>query len=186
MNFNTDFIPQALRTESTIAPITINRQVFTATIDACVIIGNLTDMIKKKAAYNKPIPVAIWNEYVLQLTTVLPLLTNLTDQSFVGTEVIDVNTRLFHGIFGQFTEATELMEALQTAVDTGGWDNTNIEEELFDGFWYSGLLLDELGADMDDILNKGIRKLKARYPDKYNDESAINRDLVAERKILES
>lgn len=48
------------------------------------------------------------------------------------------------------------------------------------------LLADSLDINMDEILYKNYEKLKARYPDGYSDHSANNRNLVAEREILES
>jgi NTP pyrophosphatase (non-canonical NTP hydrolase) len=186
MDFNKDFIPLAIRTESVIAPITMNRPTFTAVLDACIIVGNLADVIKKKAAYNKPINLANWNALVQQLTDILPFISDMTDDSFVGNEVIDVNTRLFHGIFGQFTESTELMEALQVAIETKAWDYPNLKEEIGDTAWYQAILLDEMGGNMDDIQRIVIQKLQTRYPDKYSDQAAITRNLVAERVVLES
>lgn len=38
---------------------------------------------------------------------------------------------------------------------------------------------------IEDILDTNIAKLKVRYPDKYTDDKAINRDLLSERKELE-
>lgn len=42
-----------------------------------------------------------------------------------------------------------------------------------------------LGIEMADILESNIRKLQARYGDKYSDVAALNRDLDQERKALE-
>jgi NTP pyrophosphatase (non-canonical NTP hydrolase) len=42
------------------------------------------------------------------------------------------------------------------------------------------------GADFESILDKNIAKLKSRYGDKFSSEKAIDRDLEAERKILEN
>lgn len=39
-------------------------------------------------------------------------------------------------------------------------------------------------CDIIDAMTKNINKLKARYPDKYSDEKALNRDLDAENKAL--
>lgn len=39
--------------------------------------------------------------------------------------------------------------------------------------------------DLEDALDKNIAKLKLRYPDKFDADKAINRDVQAERKILE-
>lgn len=44
---------------------------------------------------------------------------------------------------------------------------------------------DHYNTNIDDILDKNIAKLKARYGDKFSSERAINRDLETERNILE-
>ena len=43
----------------------------------------------------------------------------------------------------------------------------------------------QYNVSIDDILEKNILKLKARYGDKFSSDKAINRDLETERKILE-
>jgi NTP pyrophosphatase (non-canonical NTP hydrolase) len=43
----------------------------------------------------------------------------------------------------------------------------------------------QYNTNIDDILDKNIAKLKARYGDKFSSDKAINRDLETERKILE-
>lgn len=52
---------------------------------------------------------------------------------------------------------------------------------------YTALLLFENTYDIQGsiIRDKNIAKLTVRYPDKYNDVAALNRNLVAERKTLE-
>ena len=185
MNFD-EFTPLALRTESVIPPIKINPVVFNSVVDACVIVGNLADFIKKNAAYNKPIDIAKWNELVSRLGEILPFIEDLTTESFTSNETIDLNTRLFHGIFGMFTESTELMEALQVASVTKEWDYVNLAEEIGgDASWYQVVVMDEIKISMSSALDACIAKLKARFPLKYSDESAINRDLTTERQILE-
>ena len=42
------------------------------------------------------------------------------------------------------------------------------------------------GVDVNEILDKNIAKLKARYGEKFTSEKAINRDLEVERIILEN
>ena len=41
-------------------------------------------------------------------------------------------------------------------------------------------------TDIESVKLTNIKKLKARYPDKWTKETAVNRDLVNERSILES
>jgi hypothetical protein len=64
-------------------------------------------------------------------------------------------------------------------------DNVNLQEEIGDLNWYEAILIDALGADWDDIREKNIAKLKARYPNKFDREDAVNRNLKKEREILE-
>lgn len=190
MTFATDFIPYALRTESNIAPLSINREVFLAVLNASIAVGNLTDFIKKKAAYNKPISIESWQDNVGALVTTLPDLLKVMNQGQFdltpGDQPSTINTRLFHGVIGLFTESTELMEAMRSAYVTGTWDEVNLKEELGDQEWYQAILVDELKANMESIQQRVIEKLKARYPEKYSDDAAINRDVAVERKILEA
>ena len=51
--------------------------------------------------------------------------------------------------------------------------------------WYFANLCNMHGWDLRDIMQTNIDKLKSRYPNKFDSEKAINRDLEAERAILE-
>jgi hypothetical protein len=44
---------------------------------------------------------------------------------------------------------------------------------------------EDCGFDFADDLERNINKLKLRFPDKFTEEKALNRDLDGERKILE-
>jgi hypothetical protein len=46
-------------------------------------------------------------------------------------------------------------------------------------------LCDDLGVDFEDVWERNIKKLAARYPEKYSRNKALNRNLNKERKILE-
>lgn len=48
------------------------------------------------------------------------------------------------------------------------------------------MYLDVYGLKIEDVWDKNIAKLKARYGDKFTSERAINRDLETEKAILES
>lgn len=89
------------------------------------------------------------------------------------------------------TESAELVDQLKKHVFYGKpLDVVNLAEEGGDLFWYMALLCDELETKYDipaqEIFNKNIAKLKARYPEKFTGEQAINRDVEAERVILEA
>lgn len=48
------------------------------------------------------------------------------------------------------------------------------------------ITIEELDADLGVGLYKNIEKLKVRFPESFSTEKALNRDLKAERQILES
>jgi len=94
--------------------------------------------------------------------------------------------RVLHGLMGVCTEAGELMDPLKRELIYGkGLDEVNVMEECGDLLWYIALALDAAGYTMEEAMEKNIAKLRARYPEKFTEEDALNRDLVEERKALE-
>lgn len=94
--------------------------------------------------------------------------------------------RIFHGIIGIITEAGEMALALSEALFQGKpLDLTNIQEEIGDNQWYVAAMLRAMGRTFDDVHRQNIAKLRLRYPDKFTEHDANNRDLGAERKLLE-
>ena len=98
-----------------------------------------------------------------------------------------VNLRLLHGSMGLETEVGEIQDALKKHIFYGKTlDGINLIEEMGDLFWYCAIICDALGVSFESIMEKNIAKLKARYPHKFDAEKAVNRDLDAERKALET
>lgn len=96
------------------------------------------------------------------------------------------NSRLLHGAMGLATEAGELMDQLKKNIFYGKeLDLVNIEEELGDLEWYMAIIRDVLGVTQAQVQEKNIAKLRKRYPEKFTSEAALNRDLDAERAVLE-
>lgn len=180
------FIPLAIRTESKFDRVVFDKAAFTNILTAAIAAGNLLDLVKKTVAYNKPINPDTWNAYVDALDSASNSLNN-TDVNNLQKDEIGLNPRLFHGVVGIATEAAELLEAMNLAVQSDGeWDSVNIVEELGDIFWYKSLILNEINLPVNHILTKVINKLEVRYPDKYSNQAAINRDTATERVVLEA
>lgn len=98
-----------------------------------------------------------------------------------------VSPRLLHASMGFVTEAGEFQDALKKTLYYGKpLDKTNLKEEIGDLLWYMAIAMDELSTDFDAEQDRVIRKLKARYPSKFDNDLAENRDLVKERSILET
>ena len=94
--------------------------------------------------------------------------------------------RTLHTAMGVSTEAGELLDAIKKHVYYGKTlDEVNLFEEVGDLFWYLAILADELDFDFNEVMEKNIEKLKARYGDKFSSERAITRNLEQERSTLE-
>lgn len=92
-----------------------------------------------------------------------------------------------HMILGFVTESAEVADVYKKYIAyKKELDLVNVKEELGDLLWYIANLCNMHGWDLRDIMQTNIDKLKARYPEKFTEENALNRDLNKERSILES
>lgn len=184
----------ATRTESRPEEVKVNHQLIVDVLYIYTAAGRMLDQIKKHAFYGKEYSAEKFNaDYHMITQTAYDLQRvriNGTAEE-MGEEKIDaINLRLLHAIIGIATESTELCEALYSVLTGGEVDLVNLREENGDINWYQAIFYDameELGFEghWEDDLETNIAKLKARYPDKFTSENAINRDLEAERQILE-
>ncbi len=95
-------------------------------------------------------------------------------------------TDILHNVIGVATESGELLDQFKKHIYYGKeLDVTNVGEEIADCMWYLTNLCRLLDLDMEELLDKNIAKLRVRFPDKFNQEDALNRDVDAERKELE-
>jgi ribonuclease HIII len=121
-------------------------------------------------------------DYVQQV-----LRTEAIDYNKVAERLQNVNTlRLLHAALGLSTEAGEFLDMLKRHIMYGKEiDRVNGIEELGDGDWYEGLAIDVLKTTLDEVQTKNITKLRIRYPEKFTEYDALNRDLDKEREVLE-
>lgn len=113
--------------------------------------------------------------------------TDIFNYQPVIARVSDGNTvQILHAIMGIVTEAGELQDAMKKWLIYGKpLDLVNLMEECGDLEWYTSLLMRVIDVDHSAVWQANIDKLQARYPDKFTEESALNRDLDKERKALE-
>lgn len=96
------------------------------------------------------------------------------------------NCNLLHAAIGIATEGGELLDALKKTIFYGKeLDSVNLKEELGDLMWYIAIACESLGTSIEEVCKININKLRARYPEKFTSDAAINRDLKNERKVLE-
>lgn len=113
---------------------------------------------------------------------------------------VDVDPRLFHAALGKATEAGELIEAFYKHLfNNVDLDLVNCDEEIGDSYWYDAVWWHarsqsaktdrgshEAAQRWIRCFERIIAKLKKRYREKFTTEAANNRDLEAERQVLES
>lgn len=90
-----------------------------------------------------------------------------------------------HAVLGLSTEVGEVADVFKKNIAYGkeiDWVNT--QEEIGDIMFYVAAICTINNFDLEKILQINIEKLKARYPDKFTQENAINRNLDREQEIL--
>ena len=183
------FIADAIRTESQIDKVKVNGRMLFDVLALHIASGQMLDQMKKHIFYEKDYNIDEYGALYQNAASALHDLQTVPiggDAKTMNEEEIEINPRVFHAIVGIATESTELCEALYTGLlNKGQLDDVNLVEENGDIAWYQAILIDELGGDWEDVLIKVIAKLKARYPEKFTSQDAINRDLDKEREILE-
>lgn len=92
-----------------------------------------------------------------------------------------------HMLMGMMTEVGELTDQFKKNLAYGkDIDWVNVKEEIGDLMWYISEFANEYNFDLEEILATNIAKLQKRFPEKFTSEYAINRNLDAEREILEA
>lgn len=99
----------------------------------------------------------------------------------------DQTIELLHAGLGLATESVEFLAAVFDRMFEGyDLDETNLSEEIGDSLWYLAKGCKFLGTTLELEMVRNIGKLAARYPNKFTNLDALNRDLDRERKALES
>jgi NTP pyrophosphatase (non-canonical NTP hydrolase) len=180
-----EYQEKALRTESIVTEVVADKNELLHVLSIFVTAGEMLDCLKKKIYYKNP---KKYNEKFQELSDSLKFFDTCADRHHGEQQeepLIGIDPRVFHGIVGASTESAELAAALMKYITTGQLDGVNVQEEMADTSWYFAILNDSLDLSWEEGLVRNIAKLKARYPEKYSDESAEVRDLDTERKILE-
>lgn len=134
-------------------------------------VAQTVDNLKKSLFYGRPLP----NDASIQS------LRGKTTQL----DVRSVHQDYLHAALGLFTEASELLEAVLKAMNTGTLDEVNVFEELGDTEWYMAMLYRLLERTPEEAREVNIEKLAKRFPSKFASDRAINRDVSVERSVLE-
>ena len=95
-------------------------------------------------------------------------------------------TDVVHMLFGMSTEVGELIDIFKKFIAYGKEvDTVNVIEEVGDIMYYVASFCRIYGISLSEALNRNIAKLETRYPEKFTEYHANNRDLEKEREQLE-
>lgn len=92
---------------------------------------------------------------------------------------------ILHAVLGMLTEVSEVLDLLliKNILDI---DKQHLSEELGDLLWYVQIILRNTDLEMSDINEINIKKLAARFPNKFCSERALKRDLENEKQAMGS
>lgn len=200
------FVKEAVRTESVKEKLSlsyVDHNNLLYSIKILIAASKIIDQYKKNLYYGKMInrdELGIYKEYIknvakamidnaVQINPIQLLRGNFSEDinNLESDSIpIDFNTRLLHSILGLCTESGEIAEAFHDSLlQNKEFDTVNFYEELGDLEWYKAIGLDELGMSFGGVNETVIKKLRKRFPEKFTEDNAINRDLNSEREVLE-
>lgn len=207
------YIDNALRTESRIDEVKFDTAMLYTLLKTQIYLGAALDAVKKNIFYGKPIDnevlAGMMHTTMMGAKFCRSMFNNnnviengseddakaaresMQDMRQVFASALpdaaasNLNPRLLHAVLGFTTESIEMVEAIYKQLHGDELDRVNMAEEIGDLEWYKAIALDELGADEAVIRERNIAKLRQRFPDRFSAEKAINRDVAAERVILE-
>lgn len=112
------------------------------------------------------------------------LRTESNDFEAITARVSAIKTlRLLHVGIGMATEAAEILDQLKKHIFYGKpLDEERFFSDMGDSSWYERIGCDVLGRELSDMYERNIRELKARFPEKFTEHHALNRDEAAEMR----
>jgi NTP pyrophosphatase (non-canonical NTP hydrolase) len=91
-----------------------------------------------------------------------------------------------HMAMGLVTEAGEFMDVYKRKLAyKKDIDYVNLKEELGDILWYIANFCNINDWSIEELMDININKLRVRFPEKFTQDNALNRNLEEERKTLE-
>ena len=188
-----NYMINATRTESLVDNIDErNSRVIHALMGLVTESGELIDALKRHYFYvkadktRKPLDVVNLREECGDLMWYLAVLCDHYEKNFAETYYKCLH---MENVPKEVSDSRFLRRAMRMNITAGKMlDNfitMNEEPNIEEIFHNINYLVYELGGDWRDITKSNIEKLKARFPNAYNIDDALNRDLNTEREILE-
>ena len=149
--------------------------------------GAMADILKRNLFYKVPITGEAMTSRINEDRNRLQTLAiEINSEGKGSLDHFDQNiTDVIHAALGIMSEAGEIVsEILAASVEGRQLDLINLREEAGDVLWYQSLLLRSIGCDFDTCAEVNINKLRARYPDQFTEDKAVNRNIDQEQEVL--
>jgi NTP pyrophosphatase (non-canonical NTP hydrolase) len=89
---------------------------------------------------------------------------------------LDKHSLILNGVMGLNGESGECIDIMKKHIFQGHeLDREHLIEELGDVAWYLAVCCEGLGVSLEEVMEKNIEKLKARYPEGFDKARSINR-----------
>ncbi len=152
-------------------------------IGICTEAGELVEAFYEKDLVNKGEEIADQMWYVSNLARMLNLDINIFNHDKDCAKKI-ISQKILIDL--SYNYSSELLDIFKKHIYYGKeLDLKDIERKLITIVSNLNNLVDILDLEMEKLLENNIEKLKIRFPDKFSQENALNRDLDSERKALE-
>ena len=191
MNFS-DYQHLAMRTAADLGMV-LNTQ--HACLGIISELGELCDMIKRHIAYGKPLDAVNAKEEIGDICWYVALLCKAFGHSIEELEFSEAGVNRSAAEVGTCSLTTVALGACylgMLVVAEGAHDEDDLAGEGPNHADVGGLLLAlavlarRFGFTLQDAMEANIAKLQKRFPDKFDADLAISRDVAAERVILEA
>ncbi len=98
---------------------------------------------------------------------------------------LDFEPDTLHAVLGIDTEAAEILELLMASpIMPTEHFKRKIIDETGDLLWYVALLLKTFDLTFEEVMEKNIEKLKARYPEGFSTDAATHRNAEKESAVF--
>ncbi len=182
---NNEYVLGALRTEAPIESLSIPAR-FTRPETLRVLLLTMFEAVEHGDKMNKLKRHLFYGTELKRTDISLGQLDDEGINNFSHIEFTPSQIRLLHAAIGFYTEASEIVHALFDSIFSNlPFDPINLVEEGGDIFWYMAIFCNTLGVTFEDVMVLNNAKLKARFPDRFSEDCAIQRDLGQERAVLE-
>jgi len=99
----------------------------------------------------------------------------------------EIRVRLDHSITGMVTEAGELSDLMKKIkFYKASIPRIKFLDEMADQLHYLVMGMNALNVSFEDLMRLNMAKLRARSPNEFTPETAINKDKTKEQKAIES